>query len=44
MSADIKGKVDAASKKIVSGEIKLAATYKEAKSLAGFPQNLKAQD
>jgi basic membrane protein A len=36
--------VEQAKQRIVSGQIKVAATYADAKKLHGFPQNLNAKD
>ena len=44
LGADIVAQLDAVKAKIVSGEVKAAATHKEAKALPGFPQNLQAKD
>jgi basic membrane protein A len=44
LGADIVAKVDAVKAKIVSGEVKVVATHKDAKALSGFPQNLQAKD
>jgi basic membrane protein A len=44
LGADIVTQVEAIRSKIVAGEIKVAATYAEAKKLPGFPQNLQAKD
>ena len=44
MTADIKNQLEQAKQKIVSGQIKIAATHAEAKRLPGFPQDLKAMD
>ena len=44
LGADIVAKVNEAKAKIVSGDIKVAATYADAKALPGFPQNLQASD
>lgn len=44
LGADISGQVEAVRAKIVAGEVKVAATYAEAKALPGFPQNLQAKD
>ena len=40
----IVAEVEAVKAKIISGEVKVAAKYSEAKALAGFPQNLQAKD
>ncbi|MDR2575512.1 MAG: BMP family ABC transporter substrate-binding protein [Treponema sp.] len=44
LDASIKTELDAIKQKIISGEIKIAASNAEAKKLPGFPQNLKAVD
>jgi basic membrane protein A len=44
LSQDIVTQLEGIKQKIVSGEIKIAATYAEAKRLPGFPQDLKAID
>jgi basic membrane protein A len=44
LTQDIKDQVEEAKQRIVSGQIKVAATYAEAKKLPGFPQNLNAKD
>jgi len=44
LGADIVSQVEAAKAKIISGEIKVAKTYAEAKALPGFPQKLQAKD
>jgi len=44
LSASIKTELEALKQKIINGEIKIAASYAEAKKLPGFPQNLKAID
>jgi basic membrane protein A len=44
LSQDIRSQVEEAKQRIVSGQIKVAATYAEAKKLSGFPQNLNAKD
>ena len=44
LGADIIAKVNDVKARIVAGEIKIAATYAEAKALPGFPQNLQASD
>ena len=41
---EIAGQLEAAKAKIVSGEVKVAATHKDAKALPGFPRNLQAKD
>ena len=43
-SQDIKDKVEEAKQRIISGEIKVAATHAESRGLPGFPQNLSAKD
>lgn len=44
LGADIIAQVEAAKAKIISGEIKVAAKYADAKALPGFPQKLQAKD
>jgi basic membrane protein A len=44
LSADIKTQLEQIKAKIISGQIKVAATNADAKKLPGFPQNLKAVD
>jgi len=44
LSASIRNELEQIKRKIVSGEIKVAPTYAEAKRLPGFPQDLKAMD
>jgi basic membrane protein A len=44
LTQDIKNQVEQAKQRIVSGQIKVAATYAEAKKLPGFPQSLNAKD
>jgi basic membrane protein A len=44
LTADIKSQLEEAKQQIISGQIKIAATYAEAKNLPGFPQNLAAVD
>jgi len=44
MTADIKAELEQIKRQIISGQIKVAATYAEAKALPGFPQDLKAMD
>jgi basic membrane protein A len=44
LGADIISQIDAVKAKIISGEIKIAATYKDAKELPGFPKKLQAKD
>jgi basic membrane protein A len=44
LGADIISQVEAVKAKIISGEIKVAAKYGEAKLLPGFPQKLQAKD
>jgi basic membrane protein A len=44
LTGSIVAKLEEIKAKIISGEIKVAATYAEAKALPGFPQNLKALD
>jgi basic membrane protein A len=44
LTADIKSELENIKRQIVSGQIKIAATYADAKRLSGFPQDLKAMD
>jgi len=44
MTAEIKAELEKAKKQIISGQIKVAGTYADAKKLPGFPQDLKAKD
>jgi basic membrane protein A len=44
LGQDILSQIDQLKSRIVSGEIKVASTYAAAKSLPGFPQDLKAID
>ncbi|MDR0669444.1 MAG: BMP family ABC transporter substrate-binding protein [Treponema sp.] len=44
LTADITTELERIKTRIVSGQIKVAATYAEAKRLPGFPQNLRAID
>jgi basic membrane protein A len=44
LSADIRSELERVRQQIVSGQIRVAATYAEARRLAGFPQDLKAID
>jgi basic membrane protein A len=44
LGADIVAQIEAAKAKIISGEIKVAAKYADAKALPGFPQKLQAKD
>jgi basic membrane protein A len=44
LSADIRRELEQIKQRIISGQIKIAPTYAEAKRLAGFPQDLKAMD
>jgi basic membrane protein A and related proteins len=44
LTADIKNELEGIKRQIISGRIKIAATYAEAKKLPGFPQNLMAMD
>jgi len=41
---DIKTEIEKVKQRIVSGQLKVASTYAEAKKLSGFPQNLMAVD
>jgi basic membrane protein A len=44
MTGDITDQVEQVKQRIISGQIKIAATNAEAKALPGFPQDLKALD
>ncbi|MDR2393257.1 MAG: BMP family ABC transporter substrate-binding protein [Treponema sp.] len=44
VTQDIQSQVEAVKQQIISGQIKVAATNAEAKTLPGFPQDLKALD
>ncbi|MDR0312394.1 MAG: BMP family protein [Treponema sp.] len=44
MTADIKTELERVKQQIINGQIRIAATYAEARQLTGFPQNLLAQD
>ncbi|MDR0472912.1 MAG: BMP family protein [Treponema sp.] len=44
LTQDIRNRLESARQKIISGEIKVAGTYAEAKTLEGFPQDLRAID
>jgi basic membrane protein A len=44
VTVEIKRELETVKRQIVSGQIKVAATYAEAKLLRGFPQDLKALD
>lgn len=44
LGADIVNQVEEVRSRIVSGDIKVVATYEEAKQLPGFPTNLQAKD
>ncbi|MDR1986811.1 MAG: BMP family ABC transporter substrate-binding protein [Treponema sp.] len=44
ITKDIQSQVEAVKQRIISGNIKVASTYAEAKALPGFPQDLKALD
>jgi basic membrane protein A len=44
LSRDIINQLEAIKSRIISGQIKIAATNGEAKKLPGFPQDLKALD
>ncbi|MDR0389757.1 MAG: BMP family ABC transporter substrate-binding protein [Spirochaetaceae bacterium] len=44
MTQDIVNAIEEVRAKIISGEIKIASTYTEAKKLPGFPQGLAAKD
>ncbi|MFA6506930.1 MAG: BMP family ABC transporter substrate-binding protein, partial [Treponemataceae bacterium] len=44
LGKDIVTKLEDAKAKIISGKVKVAATYKAAKALPGFPQKLQAKD
>ena len=44
LTSDIKNQLEQIKAQIANGQIKVAATYADAKQLPGFPQNLMAQD
>ena len=44
LTQDIKTELERVKQRIISGEIKVAPTYADAKKLPGFPQDLKALD
>jgi basic membrane protein A len=44
LTADIRNQLEQTRQRIVSGQIKIAATHAEARRLPGFPQDLKAMD
>jgi basic membrane protein A len=44
LTRDIAAQIEAAKQKIISGQIRVAATNAEAKKIPGFPQNLAAKD
>ena len=44
MSAGIRSELENVKRRIISGDITVAATYAEARKLPGFPQNLQAKD
>ena len=44
LTADIRNELERVKQQIISGQIKIAATYADAKKLPGFPQNLMAID
>jgi basic membrane protein A len=44
LTQDIRNELERAKQQIISGQIKVAATYAEARRLPGFPQDLKAID
>jgi len=44
LTAGIKSELENIKQQITSGQIKIAATYADAKKLSGFPQNLMAMD
>jgi basic membrane protein A and related proteins len=44
LTADIKRELEQIKQRIISGQIKIAATNADAKKLPGFPQDLKAMD
>jgi basic membrane protein A len=44
LTAGIKSELESIKQQIISGQIKIAATYADAKKLPGFPQNLMAMD
>jgi basic membrane protein A len=44
MTASIRNELERVKQQIISGQIRVAATYAEARRLSGFPQNLLAKD
>jgi len=44
LTSDIRSQLEQVKQKIISGQIKIAATYADAKRLSGFPKDLKAMD
>jgi len=44
LTTDIKNQLEQTKQQIVNGQIKIAATYADAKKLPGFPQDLSAKD
>jgi basic membrane protein A len=44
LTAAIKSELEQIKQRIISGQIKVADTYADAKKLPGFPQDLKAMD
>ena len=44
LSRSIVAELEETKRKIINGEVAIAATYAEAKKIPGFPQNLKAVD
>jgi basic membrane protein A len=44
LTGDISAQLEQIKQRIISGEIKIAAKYADAKQLPGFPQNLNAKD
>jgi len=44
LNASIKSELENIKQQIISGQIKVASTYADAKKLPGFPQNLMAMD
>jgi len=44
LNADIRRELEQIKQRIISGQIKIAATHADAKKLPGFPQDLKAMD
>lgn len=44
LTQDIKDKVEETKRRIIAGEVQVAASHEQAKLLPGFPQNLSAKD